>query len=82
MVVTQENKQEIEQIIRTMYCSRNFECYKSDFQNIGEVGIVGDAVMLECIEPRGRTCEYGSSRGEGIICMCPLRNYVARKFWI
>jgi hypothetical protein len=81
MVVTQENKQEIEEIIQAMHCSKGFECYKSDFQNIGEVGIVGDGAMLECIEPRGRTCEYGLLRGGAIICKCPLRNYVARKFW-
>jgi len=80
MVVTQENKQQIEEIIRTMHCPRDFKCYKSDFQNIGEVGIVGDAVMLECIEPRGRTCEFGSSEGCGIICTCPLRNYIATNF--
>ncbi|UCE50698.1 MAG: hypothetical protein JSW47_11135 [Phycisphaerales bacterium] len=80
MVITQENKQQIEEIIQTMHCPRDFECYKSDFQNIGEVGIVGDAEMLECIEPRGRTCEFGSPRGLGTICTCPLRNYVARNF--
>ena len=81
MVVTQENKRQIEEIIRAMHCPRDFECYKSDFQNVGEVGIVGDAAMLECIEPRGRTCEFGSPRGLGIICTCPLRNYIARNFW-
>ena len=81
MVITQENKHQIEEIIRTMHCPRDFECYKSDFQNVGEVGIVGDAVMLECIEPRGRECVFGSPRGAGIICTCPLRNYIARNFW-
>ena len=80
MVITQENKQQIEEIILAMQCPRSFECYKSDFQNIGEVGIVGDDVMLECIEPRGRTCEFGSPRGRGIICTCPLRNYIGRNY--
>lgn len=81
MVITQQDKQQIEQIIEAMNCPRDFECYKSDFKNIGEVGIVGDAVMLECIEPRGRTCEFGSVRGLGVICTCPLRNYIAKNFW-
>ncbi len=81
MVITQENKQQIEEIIQVMHCPRGFECYKSDFEDIGEVGIVGDAVMLECIEPRGRTCEFGSPRGLGVICICPLRNYIAKNFW-
>jgi len=81
MVITQENKEQIEEIMQSMRCPRQFECYRSDFQDIGEVGIVGDAVMLECIEQRGRTCEFGSPRGLGIICMCPLRNYIAKNFW-
>ncbi len=81
MVITQEDKQQIEEIIRGMDCPRDFECYKSDFESMGEVGIVGDAVMLECIERRGRTCEFGSPRGLGVICECPLRNYIAKNFW-
>ena len=63
-----------------MDCPRDFECYKSDFESMGEVGIVGDAVMLECIERRGRECEFGSHRGLGVICGCPLRNYIAKNF--
>ena len=81
MVITQENKQQIEEIIRRMDCPRNFECYKSDFGSMGEVGIVGDAVMIECIEERGWKCEFGSPRGPGVVCKCPLRNYIAKNFW-
>jgi hypothetical protein len=80
MVITQENKQQIEEIIRGMDCPRDFECYKSDFGSMGEVGIVGDAVRLECIETRGRACEFGDPRGLGVICRCPLRNYIAKNF--
>lgn len=81
MVITTEDRQQIEEIIGQMHCPRDFECYKSDFQKVGEVGIVGDAVMLECIEKRGRTCEFGCVRGPGVICQCPLRMYIARNFW-
>lgn len=81
MVIKQEDKQQIEQIMEGMDCPWDFACYKSDFRNIGEVGIVGDAVMIECIEERGRTCEFGSARGAGVICTCPVRNYIAKNFW-
>ena len=81
MVITQENKLQIEEIIQRMDCPRNFECYQADFGSMGEVGIVGDAVMIECIEERGWKCEFGSPHGLGVICKCPLRNYIAKNFW-
>lgn len=81
MVITQENKEQIEEIMRGMDCPRDFERYKSDFGSMGEVGIVGDAEMLECIERRGRAREFGSPRGVGVVCKCPLRNYIAKNFW-
>jgi len=80
MVITQEHKQQIENIIKQMDCPKSFECYKSEFENLNEVGIVGDFDMIECIEEGAQTCEFGSSVGLGVICKCPLRNYIAKNF--
>ena len=80
MIIAQEDRQQIEDIVKGMDCPRDFECYRSDFENLAEVGIVGDFKMIECIEERGRTCEFGSSFGLGVICRYPLRNYIAKNY--
>jgi hypothetical protein len=80
MVITQENKKQIEEIIKEMNCPKDFQCYKSNFENLIDVGIVSDAKMIECIEECAKTCEFGHSFGLGFICKCPLRNYIARNF--
>jgi hypothetical protein len=81
MVLTQENKKQIEEIIKEMDCPKDFECYKSGFEKLSEVGIVGDAKMIECIEESAKTCEFGLSFGLGFICKCPVRNYIAKNFY-
>ena len=81
MVIAQEHRIQIENIIKKMDCPIGFVCYKSDFENLGEVGIVSDAKMIECIEKHAKTCQFGFSMGLGIICKCPLRNYIAKNFY-
>ena len=80
MVIAQANRDQIEQIIKQMKCPRGFECYTSDFGKLSDVGIVGDAKMVECIEERAPTCEFGVPFGLGVLCKCPLRNYIAKHF--
>ncbi len=80
MVIAPEDREQIEDIMEGMDCPRDFECYRSDFENLAEVGIVGDFKMIECIEERGHTCEFGSSFGLGVICRCPLRHYIAKNY--
>lgn len=80
MEITQEHDSKIQEIMRGMQCYRDFECYKSGFENLSKVGIVGDAKMIECIGEKAKTCEFGHSFGLGYICKCPLRNYIARNF--
>ena len=80
MVIVQANRDQIEQIVKQMNCPRDFECYKSDFENLSDVGIVGDARMVECIEEGAQTCEFGVPFGLGVLCKCPLRNYIAKHF--
>jgi len=80
MVIAPANRDQIEQIVKQMNCPRDFECYKSDFDNLSDVGIVGDAKMVECIEESAQTCEFGFPFGLGVLCKCPLRNYIAKHF--
>ena len=81
MVIAQEHRIQIEGIIKNMECPIDFVCYKSDFENLCEVGIVGDAKMIECIEKHAKSCQFGISFGLGFICKCPLRNYITKNFY-
>ena len=80
MELTAEQETDVQKIMEEMDCPRGFECYRSDFENLGEVGIVGDFKMIECIEERGHTCEFGFSFGLGVICKCPLRIFIAQNY--
>lgn len=80
MEVTQEHDSKIQEIMRGMQCPTDFECYKSGFENLSKAGIVGDALMVECLEEKAKTCDFGHPFGLGYICKCPLRNYIARNF--
>jgi hypothetical protein len=68
MVIPQANRDQIEQTIRQMHCLRDFECYKSHLENLSDVGIVGDAKMVECIEEKARTCKFAVPFGLGVLC--------------
>jgi len=80
MVIAQANRDQVEEIIKQMTCPRDFECCKSGFENLSDVGIVGDAKMVECIEERAHSCDFGVPFGLGVLCKCPLRNYIAKHF--
>jgi hypothetical protein len=80
MEITQEHDSKIQEIMKDMQCHRDFECYKSGFENLSKIGIVGDAKLVECLEKRAITCEFGFTFGLGYICKCPLRYYIAKNF--
>jgi hypothetical protein len=80
MEIAQEHDSKIQEIMSGMQCPTDFECYKSGFENLGRVGIVGDAIKVVCLEEKAKTCNYGLSLGHGYICKCPLRNYIAKNF--
>ncbi|NIP25904.1 MAG: hypothetical protein GWN67_16085 [Phycisphaerae bacterium] len=80
MEIAQEHDSRIQEIMSGMQCHRDFECYKSGFEKLGRIGIVGNAVKLVCLEEKANTCNYSLPFGYGYICKCPLRNYIARNF--
>jgi hypothetical protein len=80
MEITQEHDRKIKEIMRGMQCNRDFECYKSGFENLSKVMITGDGKLVECLEEKANFCEHVFSFGLGYICKCPLRNYIARNF--
>ena len=82
MEVTQEQKRQIEEIIETMKCSKDFKCYKSDFENICKAKDGGLEGYVDCLEKAHEYCEYKLSFGSGILCRCPLRVYLAKNLGV
>lgn len=80
MEIAQEHDNKIQEIMRSIQCHRDFECYRSGFKNLCKAGIVGDAKLVECLEEKAKTCEFGFTFGLGYICKCPLRHYIAKNF--
>lgn len=82
MEITQEHDSKIQEIMREMQCPRDFECYKSGFENLSKVRIIGDNALIECLEEKAQTCNFGLSFGYGYMCRCPLRKYIAKNYKI
>ena len=80
MEIAQEHDSKIQEIVGGMQCRRDFECYKSEFENLCQTEIVGDAKLVGCFEENVKSCDYVFSFGKGNICICPLRHYIARNF--
>ena len=77
----QEDKEEIEQIMAGMECAKDFECYKSGFEKLGRVKDGGLDNYVWCLEEKGkaRDCGFSLWFGDGMLCKCPLRVYIAKK---
>ncbi|MBW8039002.1 MAG: hypothetical protein FVQ85_03285 [Planctomycetes bacterium] len=82
METTQVENGQIQEIMKDMACEKDFDCYKSGFENLSKIEIVGDAILIECLEERAKTCKFGLPFGMGYICKCPLRNYIAKHYKI
>ena len=74
----QEHKEKIEEIISSMKCPKDFECYKSGFTVLGKVKDIGMETFLECLEKDISVCEFSLPFGERYFCRCPLRIYLSK----
>lgn len=80
MEITQEHECRIQEIMGEMQCPRDFKCYKSGFENLGKVRIIGGGKLVECLEENRQPCDLGFVFGYGYFCDCPLRKYIAENF--
>jgi hypothetical protein len=76
--LTQEHKTQIEEIMSSMDCERDFECYKSGLDNICEAAYRGLDVYADCFDESRTTCKFKVPFGRGTFCKCPLRVYIAK----
>lgn len=57
-------------------CAKDHECIKSGLQKIGKVECAARVRVLFCLEC-DKQCQYWMSFGQGGLCKCPIRRYVA-----
>ena len=78
MEVTQEHKTQIKEIISGIECPKDCECYKSEFESLCKIRILGEVV--ECLDDNSQLCRFSFNFGFGYFCNCPLRKYIAKNF--
>ncbi|MCP4676683.1 MAG: hypothetical protein GY854_14465 [Deltaproteobacteria bacterium] len=74
-----EDKKKIEEIIGGMQCSKNFKCAENGFKNLCCARDIGIESYLDCLEKEIFTCQFALDFGEGRLCQCPLRVFLAKK---
>ena len=75
----EKHKEEIGKIIDRIKCTKDFECYKSGFKNLGKARDIGVEGYAECLEDNPAACAFSVPFGYGFLCKCPLRIYIAKK---
>ena len=71
-------KNEIEAIMGAMECPKDFECYTSGFKKLGKASDGGLPNYVDCLDGRAARCKYAVRFGNGVLCRCSLRVYVAK----
>ncbi len=77
MKLSPEHEARVKEIFRALRCPRGRSCYACGFETLGQVQLVGNSGLLECLETRGRSCPHGLPFGRVIFCQCPLQKYLA-----
>jgi hypothetical protein len=75
---TQEQRQEIEKIASGLNCSKDFRCYKSGSEKLCKARDFGMEEYIDCLEENPEKCEFSLPFGEGYLCKCALRIYIAK----
>ena len=52
MVITEEHRNKIDEIIAGMHCRDNYPCYKSDFKKLSRIRMLADGDVVEWPEDR------------------------------
>jgi len=76
--LTQEQKSKVEEIMSSVDCPKDCECYKSGFENICKAEDRGLDTYADCFDESRTTCKFRILFGCGAFCKCPLRVYIAK----
>jgi len=81
MEIARVHQRQIKEIINRMNCTKDFECYKSGFENLCKVEDMGIEDTVVCLNTSPKACGFSLPlEPDRRICLCPLRTYIAKKF--
>jgi len=78
MLETELQKQ-IEDIIHTIQCPKNFECYTSGFTKLCRARDIGLDSFVACLNRDPFACKFSIRFGELFFCQCALRVCISKK---
>jgi len=73
-----QQKGQIEEIMRAMKCTKDFQCYKSGFTKLCNAKLIADTGLVECSPENQQACEFRTFFMDRNFCKCQLRRYIAK----
>ena len=74
-----EDLKRIEAIIGKMSCPKKFKCADSGFEKLCKARDFGVESYLDCLDENCVECPFALPFGDGHLCQCPLRVFLAKK---
>ncbi len=68
----------LEDLVRTIKCSKNFVCIRSRFTKLCKASDIGLKCNLLCLDGACAECDYQMSVDLGHFCQCPVRIYIGK----
>jgi hypothetical protein len=68
----------IEDIMCTMKCPKEFVCYTSGFKKLCRARDIGLKSFVACLARDPLDCKFSIHFGEIFFCQCPLRIYISK----
>lgn len=74
-----EIREQVEKIIGTMKCPKDFRCAEHDFEQLCKAQDYGNEKYVMCLEEKPPKCPFSIPFGLGGYCKCPLRVYLCKE---
>ena len=72
------DKQKLDELRAQVVCAKHFRCTESALSDLCSGRYHVDIDMLECLEPSGAACQFARPFSAALVCICPLRKYIAK----
>lgn len=77
--MTDDERQQIEEIIGSMACPKGFRCAESGFKNLCKARDIGVESYLDCLDEGRSLCKFALPFADIYLCQCPLRVFLAKR---
>jgi hypothetical protein len=73
-----ENEKQLDALMRETDCPHEFRCARKGFKDLCKARDAGIPGYLDCLEDRPADCPFALSFGDGFMCQCKVRVFLAR----